>query len=398
MDRRHFLNRSAILSASSFLPTFVKRSEFDGLEVSRTGNVLVVIQLSGGNDGLNAIVPYQDDVYYQNRPTIGIRPEHLLKMSDMMGLHPAMAPLREIYDSGEMTVVNGVGYPNPNRSHFRSMDIWHSAGDGHRNEQTGWIGRYLDSNCNQCAVPYHALEIGDELSLALKGHQRDGFAMRNPNKLKKTATNPFHVYLAKNYLDRDLGNNVDYLYKTMIEVQESATYLYQQSKKKTSRTSYPRHPFAIGLKQIAELIMAGTDTKIYYISLSGFDTHVNQGVRQSFLLKNYSEAVSAFIKDLKANNLLDDTLVMTFSEFGRRVKENGSRGTDHGTANNVFFFGGRLTKPGMYNSMTDLTQLDQGDLKHQVDFRSLYASLLEDWLGSSASTILPGAFEKLSIV
>lgn len=398
MERRRFIKRSAILSASSLIPGFVRQTGFDRIHGSRTGKILVVIQLSGGNDGLNTIVPIDNDLYYGNRPSLGIRKDNAIVINDEMGFHPSLEALRPVLDRGEMSIVSSVGYPNPNRSHFRSMDIWHSASDEDRQLQTGWIGRYLDSNCSSCSDPYHAVEIGDELSLALKGSQRDGFAMRSPEKIRRTATNPLHVHLAKSYPDRKLDPNVDYLYKTMIEVQESAAYLYQQSKKKRSNGNYPRHPFANGLKQIAELIMADTDTKIYYVSLSGFDTHVNQLARQNYLLKVYSESVNAFVQDLRDSKLLEDTLVMTFSEFGRRVKENGSRGTDHGTANNVFFFGGRLAKPGLVNGMPDLSNLVQGDLKHQIDFRSIYSTILEDWLESDSSRILSGSFDKLSII
>lgn len=362
---------------------------------SRSGKILVVVQLSGGNDGLNTVVPFRNDIYYQSRPMLAIPAGEVLKVSDNLGFNPKMAGLQALYDEGLVSVINSVGYPNPDRSHFRSMDIWHTASDSDQYLSTGWLGRYLDSNCQSCADPYHALEVDDHLSLALKGQTRNGFAMSNPRQLKRATDNRFLQSLT----DHDHAEeNVAYLYKTMIDTQSSADYLYQQSTVYQSKVEYPPSPFGQDLKQIAELITADTDTQIYYVSLTGFDTHANQRNQQERLLQQYAAGMQAFVTDLRRNNLLDDTLIMTFSEFGRRVKQNASRGTDHGTANNLFLIGGQLNKPGFFNDAPDLSTLDNGDLIYQVDFRHIYAAILEDWLEAEPTGILPRRFEKLRLV
>lgn len=383
---------STAFMVPSFLKNFEKKQHFS----SRSGKILVVVQLSGGNDGLNTIVPFQNDIYYKKRPSLGIARNEVLKITDQLGLNPGMSAIRELYDDGLLSIVNNVGYPNPDRSHFRSMDIWHTASDSDQYIDTGWIGRYLDSTCQNCR-PYSALELDDSLSLALKGKSSNGFAMKNPKQLKKMTDN--RLLKAFGQLDHDHDHEeVAYLYKTLIDTQSSADYLFEQSKVFRSTVSYPNTSFGKDLKQTAELITADTDTQIYYLSLSGFDTHANQKNTQQRLLQQYAEGMKAFVEDLRRNNLLDDTLILTFSEFGRRVGQNASNGTDHGTANNLFLIGGNLKKPGFYNQGPDLLNLDNGDLIYQVDFRNLYATILNQWLGANAPAVLGRNFEMLGML
>lgn len=367
---------------------------------SRSGRILVVIQLSGGNDGLNSIIPYQNDIYYRSRPSLGIKQEEVLKISDELGFNPALQGLQSLYDEGLLSIVNSVGYPNPDRSHFRSMDIWQTASSSTDYLSTGWIGRYLDNACQGCDKPYHALEVDDSLSLALKGQRRNGFAAGDPVQLKKITDHRFLRAAGAHHHDHHdhAEEQVAYLYKTMIDTQASAEYLYQKAKVYKSRQTYPATPFGRDLKQVAELITADTDTQIYYLSLGGFDTHVNQKNQHARLLKQYAQGVKAFVADLKANNLLNDTLIMTFSEFGRRVKQNGSNGTDHGTANNLYLIGGQLRQPGFYNDAPNLKKLDQGDLIYQVDFRDIYANILDRWLNTDPKKVLDGKYGKMRLV
>jgi len=395
MKRRDFLKSSGLASTSLLIPSFLSDFSFNKLFSSRTGKVLVVVQLSGGNDGLNTIVPFRNDIYYKSRPTLAINDSEVLRVSDELGFNPALASLRDLYDDGNLTIINSVGYPNPDRSHFRSMDIWHTASDSDEYLSTGWLGRYLDSNCPH---PYHGLEVSDSLSLAMKGAEQNGFAMSNPNQLRKTAGNRFLQAVAEHTDHDHLEENVAYLYKTMIDTQQSAKYLYDQSQVHRSRVEYPRNPFGQDLKQIAELITADTDTKIYYVSLSGFDTHANQKNQQERLLRAYADGMKAFVTDLKQNGLLDDVLIMTFSEFGRRVEQNASNGTDHGTANNLFLMGGNLQKPGFYNAAPNLRTLDEGDLIYEIDFRNIYATILEQWLEADAPKVLGGNFKPIPFV
>ncbi|WP_026897618.1 DUF1501 domain-containing protein [Daejeonella oryzae] len=399
MKRRSFIKNSALASAGAFLiPSFLKPLEaLANSQLSGHKNLLI-IQLSGGNDGLNTIVPYGMDAYYQKRKTISIAPNELIKLDDLQGMNPALASLKEVYDQGWMNIVNSVGYPNPDRSHFRSMDIWQTASESNEFLSTGWLGRYLDSSCADCSLPYAGIEVDDTLSLALKGAGKKGIAVKDPAALFRNTREPFFKDVLSNHDQHLNEDNLGYLYKTMIETSSSAEYIQNTSKMYNSKFIYPDSPFANQLKTVSKFINSGLQTRVYYVSLSGFDTHAGQKAQQGRLLKQYAEGVSAFIKDLKQSGKLDDTLVLTFSEFGRRVEQNASNGTDHGTANNVFLFGGKLKKPGILNEAPDLQNLDNGDLKYQVDFRNLYAEILDKWLNVNSSSILNKKFSGMGFI
>ncbi len=394
MKRRDFLRNTGLASTSLFVPQFLSGFNRNGFH--RNGKNLVIIQWSGGNDGLNTVVPFQNDIYYRNRPTLAIPKKKVLKLTDEIGFNPMLGGLNNLYDEGLLTVINNVGYPNPVRSHFRSMDIWHTASNSDQYWQTGWLGRYLDQN-KSGDLPHTALEIDDALVLALKGQHKTGFAASNPAKLKRAANNPFLQKIAHHH-QHDHEENVEYLYKTLINTQSSANYLSEQTKGSKTKARYPNTQIGKDLATISNLIARDTNTKIYYIDMGGFDTHASQKNRQERLLKQYDEAIKIFVKDLQKNQQLDDTLIMTFSEFGRRVKENNSRGTDHGTANNVFFIGGKLKNPGIFNEAPNLSKLDQGDLIYTVDFRKIYASVLKNWLGVNPGDILLDTYQPLDIV
>jgi uncharacterized protein (DUF1501 family) len=393
MKRRDFLQTSAWASAALLTPRFLQSPQLRAQGGSRAGKILVVIQLSGGNDGLNTVVPFRNDRYYELRPSLAIPRTEVLPLNDELGFNPALAPLRELYDEGVLSIINSVGYPNPDRSHFRSMDIWHSASASDTYWSTGWLGRYLDSCCPTSPAHY-ALEVDDGLSLALKGEHKRGFAMSEPQRLRRVADNRILQAVAQQVHDAE--HQVAYLYKTLTDTQASANYLWSQSRVHRSQADYPDTRFGKDLKQIAELITADTDTKIYYVSLGGFDTHANQRGPQGRLLQQYAEGVRALVRDLQAHQLFDDTLIMTFSEFGRRVAQNAAGGTDHGTANNLFLLSGQLRQPGFYNQAPNLTQLLNEDLQYEIDFRRVYATILERWLEVDARTILGADFETLN--
>jgi uncharacterized protein (DUF1501 family) len=399
MKRRDFLKSTTLASGAFLIPAFLKPVEALAMNALTGHKNLVIIQLSGGNDGLNTIVPFGSDVYYQKRRTVAINPAEVIKLNDMQGLNPNLAALQEIYDQGWMSIINSVGYPNPDRSHFRSMDIWQTASDADQFLSTGWIGRYLDANCQTCQNPYTAVEVDDTLSLALKGANMKGIAVQDPNKLFQTTREPFFKDLVNAPKDDHLHeDNLGYLYKTMIETYSSANYIQKTSKTYNVTAPYPNTGLGNQLKNVSKFINSGLETRIYYVSLSGFDTHVGQQNQQGRQLKIYANAVAAFVKDLKQTGKLDDTMIMTFSEFGRRVEQNASNGTDHGTANNVFLFGGKLAKQGIYNPAPDLTNLENGDLKYQVDFRDIYATLLNKWLEVDNAKILNKNFAGLDFV
>ncbi len=392
MKRRNFLQLSALASGSILIPQFLKGSQhFLPKRTQSNGKTLVVIQLSGGNDGLNTIVPYRNDDYYRLRPRLGIPQNEVLKLTDELGLNPMMTGLRQLYDNGEMSIINNVGYPNPNRSHFRSMEIWQTGSDANEYLSSGWLGRYLDATCSgSCTTMHHGIEVDSQLSLAMKGEKVKGIAVQNPKQLHQVTKHDFYQDVAQtaHHDHHHDHENLAYLYKTMIETANSAEYIHSKSRVYPNKATYPQNKLARSLKTIAQLIAADIDTSVFYVSFGSFDTHANQKNQQNRLLKNYSEAVTAFVKDLKAYRKLDEVMIFTFSEFGRRVAENASGGTDHGAANNVFLMGGQLEKAGFYNAPPNLKKLDQGDLMYDVDFRDVYANLLGGWLGVNAKNIL----------
>ncbi|MGF6845929.1 uncharacterized protein (DUF1501 family) [Chitinophaga sp. W3I9] len=398
LNRRRFLQVGSLASAAVMMPKFLKALERGHL--APPGNkVLVIIQLSGGNDGLNTVIPYRNDIYYKARPALGIKKEAALSLNDDLGIHPALKGLKALYDDGALGILNNVGYPNPDRSHFRSMDIWHSASQSNEYWSDGWIGRYLDAQCKGCDKPTQALEIDDTLSLALKGDSDKGLAMTDPARLYGTSNDKYFAELLKQHTtDNDHHNNADYLYKTMGETISSAAYIQQQFKTYKSSAPYPNTELGRNLRTIANLVMSDINTKVYYVSHGSFDTHVNQQDQQARLFGQLSDALTVFTDDLKANHRFEDVVVMTFSEFGRRVSQNASGGTDHGTANNMFLVGGSLKQPGLINDGPDLLNLKDGDLQYQVDFKSVYATLLSNWLGADDEAVLKATYPHLSFV
>ncbi|MBV7268962.1 DUF1501 domain-containing protein [Winogradskyella luteola] len=395
MDRRKFIKNSALASSLLFVPSFVKAFEStttEGFGYKR----LVIVQLAGGNDGLNTIIPHNNDIYFNSRPRLAITKD-IIKLNDNLGFHPSLGPLRSLFDNGELSIINNVGYPNPVRSHFRSMDIWQTASSSDEYLQSGWLGRYLDKYGKK---PYNAIEMDEQLSLAMKGERFNGIATDNYKVLYKTAKDPFFKSVLNHYNDAHLSeHNLGYLYQTMIEAKSSAKYIYETTKIKSSQQDYPQNKFAKQLKNVAQFINSDLDTKVFYTSLGGFDTHANQQNKQAKLLKQYAESVLAFVKDLKQNQRFEDTLILTFSEFGRRVKQNAANGTDHGAANNIFVIGKNLKQSGFYNNLASLSDLDKnGDLKYEIDFRTIYATILNHWLKADDTTILNNSFTKLNFI
>lgn len=397
IHRRRFLQVGTLASASLMLPKFLKAMEKGGM-VPPGNKVLVVVQLSGGNDGLNTVIPYRNDIYYKMRPTLGIKREAALSLNDELGIHPALKSFKALYDDGSLGVMNSVGYPNPDRSHFRSMDIWQSASESKDYWSTGWLGRYLDAQCKGCDKPTQALEIDDTLSLALKGDAVKGLALTDPQRLFGASNDRYFKELLAKKKHDDEHQNVDYLYKTMAETISSAAYIQQQFKTYKSKEAYPSTELGKNMKTIAELIMTDINTSVYYVSHGSFDTHVGQQGQQQRLFEQLSDSLQAFTTDLKKNNRFQDVLVMTFSEFGRRVGQNASGGTDHGTANNMFLIGGGLKQQGVLNDGPDLQNLQEGDLQYKVDFKNVYATLLKKWLGADDQSILKKQYEYLNFI
>ena len=396
MERRKFLKQNVLASSLFFVPSFVKAFE-NAIKDSLGFKKLVIVQLSGGNDGLNTIIPYTNDIYYKSRPNLAIAKNDCIKITDELGINKNLAPLKHLYDKGYLSVINNVGYPNPIRSHFRSTDIWHTASDSNQYLNTGWLGRYIDIYGKK---PYSGIELDDSLSLIMKGDVIKGIATKNPTILFNNTKTPYFKKVLDSQSDVHLSeHNLGYLYKTMIEAKSSAKYIFETSKTYNSTVTYPNNPFGKQLKTTAQFINSRVESKVFYVSMGGFDTHVKQEKKQNKLLQTYSEAMDVFVKDLEQKDTFKDTLILTFSEFGRRVQQNAASGTDHGAANNVFIIGKNLKKQGFYNEAPNLINLDEnGDIKYTVDFRSIYATILDQWLEVDDATILNKSYSKLGFI
>jgi uncharacterized protein (DUF1501 family) len=347
---------------------------------------------------LNTIIPVRNDLYYKARPKLGIERVKALSLNDETGIHPALSAFKGLYDDGSLTVINNVGYPNPDRSHFRSMDIWQTASPGNEYWTSGWLGRYLDAQCAGCDKPTQAIEIDDTLSLSMKGEQLKGIAVKDPRRLYGTANENFFREVLGSHSGDNHEQPVDYLYKTMAETLSSADYIFKQSRLHPTSADYPKTELGNSLKTIASLVFSDINTKVYYVSIGSFDTHINQEFQQQRLFTQLNDAVAAFTKDMKANGRFNDLLLFTFSEFGRRVAQNASGGTDHGTANNMLIVSGGLQQKGILNEMPDLADLNEGDLKHSVDFKNVYATVLKKWLNADDRKILQGSYEQMKFI
>jgi len=398
MKRRRFIKYSGLTSTVALVPGFIQALVTPFNQLAFQGKRLVIVQLSGGNDGLNALVPFRDDNYYKLRPKLGIKADTLLKISQEAGFHPALQSFKNLFDNGHLSIYNSVGYPNPDRSHFRSMDIWHTGSNADEYFNTGWIGRMLDANCPGSEKPYYAIEADDTLSLAMKGAEKSGFAVRDPEKLRNALKDPIYSEIQKSNTQLETQSQLGFLYKTLAETTSSADYIYSKSKIYQSSKSYPQHEIGKSLKEIAELINSGIESKIFYTSMSGFDTHVRQLETQNRLFGIVGSAIETLVEDLKASNNFNDTVIMVFSEFGRRVKQNASGGTDHGTANNVYIINGVLKKQGICNPISNLEKLEDGDLIHQIDFRQIYATLVDKGIGFDHTKTLMRKFDLLDFI
>ncbi|TRX72201.1 DUF1501 domain-containing protein [Carboxylicivirga sp. M1479] len=381
MKRRNFIKTSFVAGSTLMIPGFLQALNKE--TVGQGNNKLIVIQLSGGNDGLNTFVPYRNDSYYNLRPNIGLSAKELIKCDSEMAFHQSLAQLANMFDNGEVNIINQVGYPNQNKSHFRASDIWLSASGANQYLQSGWLGRYLDA---ECTYPHAAIQYGVHKSLALKGKKGLGMVLTNPQQLYNFSNEPFLKALASSPASNK--TDVGFLYKTLVNTQQSADYLYHTSRQYKSIVDYPKSKFGQSLKVIGSLMASGIQTNVFYNEIGGFDTHSNQLNRQKQLLLQLDEGLKALKDDLKASGNWNNTRILIFSEFGRRIKENGSKGTDHGKANNVWLIGGGLKKPGFYNSPSNLDMHSNNDLLHTVDFRSIYASVIHQWLKADYRSII----------
>jgi uncharacterized protein (DUF1501 family) len=410
-SRRKFLtNVSAAASAAALIslapraPAFLLESAAFGADQPAGERVLVVVQLSGGNDGLNTVVPFTDEVYRRRRPSLALDAGQLLKIDATTGLHPRLKGMATLLENRQLAIVQGVGYPNPNRSHFESMDIWHTAHAKTKERKAGWLGRAMDAH--QAALARTAdppsLHLGEEsqpLALAARDVPSPSIRSLAQFRLETGGDDRQRAAIegaisAPRSTASDLLKFVQTRSTSALEVSrriEASSQVYR------TEVKYPPTPLANKLKQIAQLIDAGLTTRVYYVALDGFDTHSDQAAAHAGLLEQLGGALAAFAEDLAAHAQLDRVMTVVFSEFGRRVEENASRGTDHGAAAPLFLVGSRV-QSGLIGQHPRLDQLQDGDLKFHTDFRAIYAALLEKWLGWPAAPILGDGFAPADVL
>jgi uncharacterized protein (DUF1501 family) len=405
--RREFLRLGTkgvgLLAFSRFAPQFLVQSAHAAAAPEKDRRILVLVQLAGGNDGLNTLVPFDDPAYHSLRPTLALRQKDVLGVSDHLGLHSACAPLHALLNDGRLGIVQNVGYPNPNRSHFRSTEIWETASESEESLSSGWIGRYLDNACAGSPLADdsdpEAIHINAEVPQSFGGalpHNTYGLTLGTRAGRAGRDDAALLEKLAHQDSDHDHPNNT-FLRATLMDALVAEKKIQQIIDRNKPEAAYPGGGFAQSLRNVAGLIAAGLSTRVYFVSLGGFDTHANQANAHTNLLKNLSEGLAAFQKDLTARGLDDQVLTMTFSEFGRRPNENDSRGTDHGTAAPLFVMGSKIHGP-LHGTAPDLKIEKNADLTFTTDFRSVYATVLDRWLGSPADQILGGAHERLGFL
>ena len=399
ITRRSFIKGAAIVAASSsFAPSFLARTAYKALAAGN--NQLVVIQLSGGNDGINTVVPYATQQYAESRPTLGIAKDQVLAIDGSVGLHPNLKALKALYDQKNLAIVQGVGYPNPNRSHFQSMQIWQTASPDNA-MQTCWLGRYDEANLQGQRLG--ALNFGEQLPRTFWTEHTvvPSIGSLNNYQFLTDPKAPDDKQAQIDAINRIFSNPIgrdaaDFFRQAATDAFQTATELKSAVAGTKSTAQYPTTPLGRQLQLVGQLIGSNLGTRIYYVSMGGFDTHSGEKNTHDRLMQQLNDAVDAFTKDLQAQGAFGNTLLMTFSEFGRRVKENGSAGTDHGTAEPMFLLGGGV-QGGLYGSYPDMGDLDSGDLKFTTDFRSVYGTVVADWLGADPGPVIGGAFPKLGL-
>lgn len=407
LTRRQFVTRasagfSLVSLTGGAVPALLRRAS--AADVAYDNRVLVVIELAGGNDGLNTVIPYEDPAYHRARPELAIR-DGLHRLDDRFALHPSMEPVAELFKDGKAAIVHGVGYPNPNRSHFRSMEIWQTAQPATSTARYGWLGRFLDTAVGDDPEKLAGIAFADRLPQSLLAAHANVPAVRDFESYGVFVEGEADVELKRRMIEQlsapAMNNDISNANLGFLERQAQNTYAGVKQLREAISGFQPRGEYEgrLGrqLRMAVQVIAADLGTRVIHVGLDGFDTHANQPGVQGELLGQLSRGVGQFQADLRETGRADDVLVMTYSEFGRRVRENGSRGTDHGAAAPMFFFGNRI-QAGFLGEPPSLEELGDGDLRFTVDFRSAYATVLEDWLGATAADILGEEFPKLGLI
>lgn len=410
ITRREFMKSGAsVVAIGAGVPAMlahVAQARAEDNNASTRERILVVFELNGGNDGINTVIPLADKHYTVARPTLAIPPTAALELEKGVALHPSMTGMHELYKAGHLAVIQGAGYPNANRSHFRSMDIWHRADPG-TNVNTGWIGRYYEKTDHPPTSPVSLVHYGQRRPEMFKAGKAPSISINAiddfyPSDGKPESLATSMLYQGKSKMgEGDAMMMEDEMHAMLSDpdalIQNTGMDIVRGSEiikkvianRRTPKVAYPQNGIGNGLSVFSQMIVENLGSKIFYISLGGFDTHANQAMGHANLMSTLSTGIASFMADLKEEDRDKDVMVMVFSEFGRRVYENGSQGTDHGAASIMFFAGGSV-KGGLYGGYPSLSDMDQGDLKYNVDFRDCYATVLADWLGTDPDRIIPG--------
>lgn len=402
-SRREFLKASSVLALGAAAPAFWQRVALAAPQADQAGTkdtVLVVVQLTGGNDGLNTVIPFRDPEYTRARPVLQQPAGRVKKINDELAFHPSMSGFAKLLEQSQLGIVQGIGYPNPNRSHFDSMDIWHKASFSAA-EPFGWLGRSLEKLGGDAT----ALHIGsDESPLALVGPSARSSSLRSLAEFQLKVAAGGDDPAKRRVIEKlaysgaaGSGGLLDLVKQSAQQTYRSAEKLRRVGQEYNTPVKYPSTGLAARMKLIAQLISADCNERVYYTTHGGFDTHSDQLLAHANLLEELSDAVAAFQEDIKHHGQEKRVLTMTFSEFGRRVRENGSAGTDHGAASQMFLIGD-AAQSGPIGAHPSLTDLEQGDLKFHTDFRRVYATLLDQWLHVSSRDVLGETFAPVSIL
>ncbi|MEZ5276027.1 MAG: DUF1501 domain-containing protein [Opitutaceae bacterium] len=396
--RREFLGRGvrglSLIAFSGFAPGFLTRSLLAGNpQPGKDSSILVLVQLAGGNDGLNTIIPFEDDRYFRLRPTLAIPKTKSIPIGGLLGLHPELSDFRPLLDDGKLAILQNVGYPNPNRSHFRSTEIWESAAGSDDFLPTGWLGRFFDARCAGMDGPA-GIHLSTETPPSFLGaapHETFGLPARaGRGRSGSTAKGAERALLEQ--IPEAGSSNLTFLKHTMLDAIVTEEKIQSILAGPGRSSLYPESGLGGSLRNIATLIAADLPTRVYFVSLGGFDTHSNQAATHGDLLRTLAEAMRAFQADLEAKGVADRVLTMTFSEFGRRPAENNGRGTDHGTAAPLFVMGSSL-HGGIHGDRPDLDLQPKSDLEYSIDFRGIYARILDRWLDCPSEAELGGKFD-----
>ena len=407
ITRRQFLSHGSTASlvalGGTVAPGLLRRASAAAAGAEHQGRILVVVELNGGNDGLNTVIPFEDPNYHRARPELGIR-EGIHRLNEQFALHPAMGELAELFKRGRCAIVHGVGYRYPNRSHFRSMEIWHTAQPEATTAEHGWLGSYLDEVSSNNPSDLNGIAFTERLPQSLRADHANIPAVRElesygvfvEGELDAGVKRGLIKELSESGGARGSAAVIDFLTRQASQTYAGAEELRRAAERYQPQGEY-EGPLGGQLRMAAQVIAADLGTRVIHVSLDGFDTHANQPGMHAELLAQLNHNLWSFLEEVDSIGRADDVLVMTYSEFGRRVRENGSRGTDHGAAAPMLFFGNRI-QPGFHGQPPSLDNLEDGDLKHSTDFRSAYQAVLEDWFGTPAKEILGATFPKLAVL